>query len=380
MRRVLALKPENEDAAQTAEKLTIAMHIFCDESGNTGVDLLNVEQPVFSLASTNIDADAARALVSPLLRPGQVEAKYSKLKSTPRGQESLLQFFNAPIFSAANTKVLIADKRFYLISHLIDKVMEPIAHEFGVDLYAGDAHVGLTNLWFYTGAGIFPLGHWDRVLTAFLKAIQLRGPVSYAHFDDTVQAAARVSPPSMREIASPLLAARGRLKQFIGVFRDLVVFDPAVDLFGAMIQLWMNETSAAFDVTHDKSKPLKRNEPFLRALMTQDATKRRIGYGERQAELPLRISTLTFGDSKLLPQLQVADLFAGAAADWVLAESGRRPKNTYHEKLNQSGFMRTLQGGMWPSMEFMRKNDPLPGQHSLPDGTAAFFQEIGYKP
>ncbi|WP_246025075.1 DUF3800 domain-containing protein [Paraburkholderia dinghuensis] len=356
------------------------MHVFCDESGNTGVDLLNAIQPVFALASTAMDADDALALVTPLLRQGQVEAKYSKLKSSQRGQESLLHFFNAPAFAADNTKVLVADKRFYLISHLVDKVMEPLAHEFGVDLYAGDAHVGLTNLWFYTGANIFPFGYWDRILAAFLKVIQLRGPVSYAHFDDVVAAGANFTPPSMRDIAAPLLAARGRLQEFIGVFRDLVVFDPAVDLFTALMQLWMSETDTAFELTHDRSKPLKRCEPFLRALMTKDAQRRMIGYGARQAELPLRISQLSFGDSKLAPQLQVADLFAGAAIDWVLAASGRRPRTPFHDQLKDSRFMVALQGGMWPTMEMNRENDPLPGQRSLPDGTADFFQDIGYRP
>jgi hypothetical protein len=114
--------------------------------------------------------------------------------------------------------------------------------------------------------------------------------------------------------------------------------------------------------------------------MTHDATKRVIGYGARQAELPLRISTLSFGDSKLLPQLQVADLFAGAATDWVLAASGRRPETAYHEKLKQSRFMLTFQGGLWPSLEMKRENDPLPGQRSLPVWTADFFRDIGYKP
>ena len=356
------------------------MHVFCDESGNTGVDLLNAAQPVFAIASTKIATVDAYDLVSPLLRKGQVEAKYSKLKGSRPGQELLLQFFNAPIFSGDNTKVLIADKRFYLISHLVDKVMEPLAHECGVDLYAGDAHGGLTNLWFYTGANIFPQGRWDGVLAAFLKALQLRGPISYAYFDDTVREAFAFTPASMRDIASPLLAARGRLKEFIGAFRDLVVFDPAVDLFTALIQLWMGETSASFDVTHDRSKPLKRNEAFLRALMTEGVKKRLIGYGARQAELPLRIAQLTFGDSKLLPQLQVADVFAGAAIDWVLAASGWRPRTAFHEALEQSRFMLTLKGGMWPSTDMTRENEPFPGQRSLPDGTADFFRDIGYSP
>lgn len=58
------------------------MHLFCDESGNTGVDLLNADQPLFSLASTNLDSERAAALVRPLRRQKQVEAKYTKLRGS----------------------------------------------------------------------------------------------------------------------------------------------------------------------------------------------------------------------------------------------------------------------------------------------------------
>lgn len=123
-------------------------------------------------------------------------------------------------FNGNNTKFLIADKRFYLVSHLVDKVIAPVAYEHGVDLYAGDAHVGLANVWFYTGHAIFPGGHWDRVLHAFPSSIQLRNPIAYTYFDDVVTAAAQYTHESMQEFAAPLLLARGRLHRFIGVFGD----------------------------------------------------------------------------------------------------------------------------------------------------------------
>jgi len=71
------------------------MRVFCDESGNTCLDLLNADQPLFSLASTNLDADVCRQLIAPLLRQGQAEAKYSKLKGTARGQAALLELFSS---------------------------------------------------------------------------------------------------------------------------------------------------------------------------------------------------------------------------------------------------------------------------------------------
>ncbi len=142
------------------------MHLFCDESGNTGVDLLSADQPLFSMASTNLDSERAAQLVRPLLRQGQTEAKYTKLRGSRSGQQALLQFFASPDLTPANAKMMVVDKRYYLITHLVDKLIEPTVYEGGLDLYAGDAHVGLVNVWYYAGHTIFPDGIWEKVLRA----------------------------------------------------------------------------------------------------------------------------------------------------------------------------------------------------------------------
>lgn len=353
------------------------MHVYCDESGNTGVDLLNDVQPVFALATTTIsDADALR-LLAPFLMNGRAEAKYSRLKGKPRGQALLLELFSDPVFNIASTKLYAIDKRFYLICHLVDKVIETVTHEAGGDLYDGDGAASLANVWFYTGEHILPGGHWHRVLNAFLQAIRVGNRGAYESFDQAVEAAFLAAPEQDRLFAAPLMMARGRLDDFIGIFGDLAAFDPAVDAFSALMQAWMAETTGRFDVTHDRSKPMRRNEAFLRTLMTPAAT-RLVGYGSRQAELPLRIGRLEFGDSQQIPQLQIADLFAGAAVDCLLAWSGRRESTPFHDRMRQTP-LPTLMDGMWPRPEISRANEAMPGQVSIPDGTASFLREVGYR-
>src|SRR5262245_35745628 len=111
------------------------MQLFCDESGNTGVALLDPEQPVFALASTCLDEQRASGLIAPLARSGQTEVKYRKLKAKKRGQRDLVEFFKSPELSADNCKFTLADKKFWLVSHLVDKLIEPTLHEAGIDLY-----------------------------------------------------------------------------------------------------------------------------------------------------------------------------------------------------------------------------------------------------
>lgn len=352
------------------------MHVFCDESGNTGLDLLNADQPLFSLASTNLDADVCRQLTAPLLRQGQTEAKYSKLKGTARGQTALLELFSSP---ALTVKFYMADKRYYVITHLVDKLIEPPLHEAGIDLYENDAHVGLVNLWYSAGHYLLPNGHWNRLLRAFVAAMRQRTPAVYSAFDRTLTAAAAAAPPGYRDFVTGILLARGRLDEFIGVYDDNDVFDPAADVFIALINYWMDQITGSFAVTHDRSKPMARGERRLRAMMTPVAS-RTIGYGARHAELPLRISSLDFGDSADHPQLQLADLVAGAAVDCLLAWSGKRPQSSYHDAMKESRLKDLFLGGMLPDGKVVRDNPRQPGQSSLVDGASDFFREVGWAP
>lgn len=353
------------------------MHIFFDESGNTGSDLLGKDQPIFALASTCMEDAVAQRLIAPLKRQGQREAKYSKLKNSSFGQAALVEFLSAPELSLSTAKFAQTDKLYYLITHLVDKLIEPTLYENGLDLYARDAHVGLTNVWYYAGKTAFPNGHWEKVLLAFERAVRCPTNSNFSDFDATLLRASHFTPYDSRDFATGLLMASGRLEEFIGVFRGGVVFDPAPDLFTAMIHRWMDDYPGRFAVTHDKSKPLARNEAFFRALIV-DAPSRVIGYGARQVEMPLRVNEFTFGDSCDHAQLQVADVIAGASIDALLAWSGKKPMTAYHEALKNTKLQQLFAGGMLPSFTMPSLNAPTLGEISLVDGSAAFLRETGY--
>jgi hypothetical protein len=150
-------------------------------------------------------------------------------------------------------------------------------------------------------------------------------------------------------------------------------------MFSSLIQAWMSQEPGTLVVSHDVSKPLRRSESFLRVLMTPAAT-RIIGYSGRQAELPLRISKLEFCDSAAHAQIQVADVLAGAASDWLLVQSGRKPGSDFHSALGASGLVALLIGGMLPDSQFDHDAAPSAGagERSLPDGTKEFLEEVGF--
>jgi hypothetical protein len=351
--------------------------LFLDESGNTGLDLLNADQPVFALASTCVDRTTATNLLSRVSRGGTREVKYAKLRGTRSGQDALVELLSSPELTQETAKFTLADKKFYLVAHLVDKLIEPMLHRAGIDLYKRDAHVGLANVWYYAGHTIFPGKWWEQVLRTFLAALRRLDAQSFRDFDDVLVAAARHVPFDSRDYAAGLLAVRGRLPELLGVYVGLVVFDPAADLFVDLIQKWMNEHPGHFKVTHDRSKPLKRSESFLRMLMKPIPT-RTIGYAGRKGELPLRVRELTFEESHAHPEIQLADLIAGASIDSLLAWSGRRSASGYHDALKSSRLEAMFTGGMLPSPEVGAGPEPGPGETSIVDGQTEFLSEIGF--
>lgn len=353
------------------------MHVFCDESGNTGTALFDKEQPLFSLASTSVDAGMAGELIRPLLRKGQTEVKYAKLRGTSTGQRQLVDLFRLPHLTFGNCKFTLADKRFYLISQIVDKLIEPCMHEDGIDLYAGDAHIGLARVWYYTGFTIFVDGYWEKILEAFLRAIRRRDHESFAGFDHILdQAVAHIAYGS-EDLAAGLLVSKGRLNEFIGVYKNFEAFDPACDAFVLLMQTWMKEVPGTFAVTHDRSKPMKRNEQFLRTFM-KPLPARPIGFSSRRGELPLRVSEFDFADSYAHAQIQMADLIAGAAIDCFLTWAGKRSNSSYHDAMKDTKLPELFCGGVLPEPTIEKAAEPLPGETSIVDGTAEFLREASF--
>lgn len=356
------------------------MDLYFDESGNTGLDLLNATQKIAGLASTSLSSEHGRELVGPLLLQGQKEAKYSRLKGTVRGQDALLKMFSSDLIASSNTRAVLADKRYYVITHLVDKLIEPTLLERQIDLYEGDGQVNMVNMFYFVGPHMFPDGRWQRFLEAFVQTLRRPSQVSFRHYDDVLhEAVTHAIGGTFGPEVMGLHMTKGRGAEFLRPFKDMpATFDPMPDLFIMLVNFWMTDHEEWIDVTHDVSKPLRRHEEFLRLMMTP-LTTRHIGYGKRTTELPLRVSNLRFADSTEYPQLQVADLVAGAAVDLMSAIAGYHTNSQYHEQLLNGPFNTLIAGAMIPIKEIERANDPLPGQVSLVDGSAEFIREAAEK-
>jgi uncharacterized protein DUF3800 len=94
------------------------MDVFLDESGYTGPDLMNRDQPVFVLASTVIGHGEASTILRECFGNAQKELKYTKLSRSRHGRNQILAFLAALGFERKHTSFWAAHKEYILLTHL----------------------------------------------------------------------------------------------------------------------------------------------------------------------------------------------------------------------------------------------------------------------
>lgn len=351
------------------------MDIFFDESGNTGTNLLEPSQPIFALACTNIDVNDARKILDELRSQGQTEIKYSKLKKGMRGRRAVLELLRSEKISSKNSWAWATDKRFSLVAQLVDKAIEPAMYADGIDIYQRDMAANLATVIHFSGPHAFPNGRWENVLQAWENALLEMTPESYQAFDVAALDAVRNSRPDMK-VGMFLRVTIGNLSKRLKAFQTTASFDPAVASFVSLVSHYMTLYPSWVNAFHDESKPMKQLEATLRKLMARDATPSTIGYPGKSMELPLRINDVFFESSKIHPQLQIADVIAGAAADCVAALIGYRVKTDYHNELMEVGMGSIIVGVTAALSEITPGPSPKDEDVSLVDGMAKFLGDF----
>jgi hypothetical protein len=126
------------------------IELFLDEAGYTGPDLIDAEQPVFTLASTNIGEAEARSLLESCFGKRQAELKFFRLIKSKRGQSQVVDFVRALDLSRGNCAFYSYHKQFLLLAFLIDFWLEPMMREDGVNLYERGGNIALCNVGYLT--------------------------------------------------------------------------------------------------------------------------------------------------------------------------------------------------------------------------------------
>lgn len=334
--------------ATSCEDHGVNSTIYADETGNSGENLLDPEQPVFVLALNDFSASEATHLLSHVASQRSGEVKFSSLKKTPSGLARLENFLSDPLLLKDRVIANWALKPYMVVTKLVDLVFETLYYNDGVDLYENAANLGLANMLFYSMPPFCGEEQTDQFLNSFVRVIWKRTESDVAdYFQKAEQLIQSCNDRKFRQKLLPL----GNRERFSEWFDQASTnaLDPAIPSVALHMAQWSKRKQNRFDVVHDESKPVAAWKDYFALMMAADDQQPEvIGYDDRQFLFPFRAKTLTQGKSTEHPQLQVADICAGALSHWLRCsyEGKEDPLASIAEKLGCSEW---VVGSLGPS-------------------------------
>ncbi len=317
-----------------------------DEAGNSGGNLLDVEQPVFVLASVSLTDEQAFSV----LDAQDQEQKFSKLKRSSKGQEAILRILDSPILTEDRYVISGFHKRFMTITKMVDLLVEPLAHRDGVNLYERGANLALANMLYHCLPVFLGRRVFDMLIDRFVGMVRTPSHRTIQKFYQLLETAyRRHGDEDFAAGIAVLLASRVIAEDHADAW-DGSELDPAIPAFVEHASVWTGRFGAPFRIVHDESKPIVNEQLVLEAMMSETDEHIEIGYDRRKMNFPIAAKEIELLDSAAYRQIQVADIVASGTA-YCLRASISRSADAFSEALLKT---RVLSGSflpVWPELK-----------------------------
>ena len=340
------------------------MHIYIDESGYTGEDLLNSEQPILVLSSTTLANDVTEQLISKSFAGSKAaELKHSVLGSRRSGQDRIVQFVQELNRQKSVAGTYIVHKKYGLVTKMVDLWVEPAMRHDGIDLYNRGANIALSNLIYSILDSLLP--DFDQHLLRFQTMMRKRTQKSYREFWNPIYKLCRDKKDGpVTDTLLYLLGGEMRLGFQYLLTRPAHALDLALTCSLQIVDHWHDTTDETLFVIHDESSAMAREKWIWDIIVSPEVPKIEVGYDRRKTRFPLNVVSTEPASSKNHLQLQIADVLAGATAMYgkSLLRSARQTE--YADKLKDAGIREFLINIFWPSKDIAPEDLDTTGENS----------------
>lgn len=323
-----------------------------DESGNTGQNLLDSAQPVFTLASVHLSKDELDYLDELLDWPENGELHFTDLKRSARGRQRIRRTLTSDVATPKHVKAFVIHKRFMVVAKVVE-LLEDLTHRTGFDLYERGANIALSNLLYFCTPTFCGQEHFEEFLEAFVGMIRNPNELRRDHFYRRLRdLSVECRDEQFRsEILKMLSATRVVVDDLLENVTKWAI-DPAVPAFLVLGTEWDAQLDGAWNIVHDQSKPIEHAEEVLGSFLGAEEPGRLVGYDRRKARLPLRATGIDLRSSHEVREIQVADIFAGAVGQFATgAEDKSQRDRLWHEFRDMSLLETVYVDGVWPQPE-----------------------------
>lgn len=293
--------------------------VFIDESGYTGADLLNQDQPFQAASAIYLsDSDASRLIEKHFPRIKSDELKYRDLVRRKSNWNALIDL-QSDLLENYECVSYICDKRFLLILHFLDYAVEPFYYERGVNLYEDGGNYSLASLLYYTADTLLKGNNFREILYLFQHAMKSKSEVSVAALIEKVKVSAWRELP---EAFGPLAHESPSCKEAI-LHKD-VSTDGAYIVLLSLITRLEAVINKGYDIIHDRSKNLEQYDITLNKMINHTDE---VSFKETKLttlKFPLKLRSVSQMDSRDSPGVQLADVLVGGIIDSSKVITGKK--------------------------------------------------------
>lgn len=290
-----------------------------DESGYTGFDLLNREQPFQGATAIAIsEEDAARLIKEHFPKLQAAELKYRALARRPANHPRLLSL-QKDILGNYKCVTYLCDKRYLLVLMFLDYAVEPFYYERGMNFYENGQNYAMGSLLYMAGPALLGKDAFVALLAAFQRAVKEK---SAEALENLVSAARATNWRQLPQALGPLAQHAPECLKAITV--PSVSTDAAFVVLQALVSRMEEMAEGAYRIEHDQSKNLLTYHELLQRYIRHDQA---ILF--RQSEIarikfPLKLASVTQVDSRASSAVQLADIMIGSAIEAANTLAGRR--------------------------------------------------------
>ncbi|WP_422048111.1 DUF3800 domain-containing protein [Shimia sp.] len=290
--------------------------IYFDESGFTGYNLLDPDQPVFSVASADIEeARATEILRSSFPNNRADEYHFTRIWKSKRQRNGLRNFCNH-LHEVADTSFCYAtNKRFAVLTKILDFLVEPAITDAGFDFY-DDGFCWRYSNYVHFGLTQFAPSEFMDCLLAHYQQFS-RDPTRENL--STLQFRLRMMANSVDERIQVFLDQMAMGAELFEKYTGLDDFRSSNNIqtstMIAVIGHWRQAHPEDFAVVHDASSAFLRDRAMWEAITAADNAEVELKAGDGSfVSHPLRVVSTEAIDSRESASVQFCDVLAGLTA------------------------------------------------------------------
>ncbi|MEN8277035.1 DUF3800 domain-containing protein [Acinetobacter baumannii] len=326
-------------------------HIYLDESGNTGHDLLNTDQPVFVLSANIFNEEEALELLKILDCKG-IESKFSNLKKTKKGRDKIKNFITQVVQKSEKVKTVIIHKKYMGLGKIFDILVEPVYFNSGLNFNQNMYNICTVNMHWYVITAYYGEENLNKLISKFLDLVRSKTESNIKEFYEIVESIKNNPIDNAHTLDfDQIIESKKFVKESIEVI-DKNHIDPVQTGLFTQATLWGKDLSGSFKFIHDESNTLESSLNNFNRYTDPESIPTIIGTGERAYELPLKVETVSLEKSHLFPQIQVSDIIAGAITH--IANCRAFPENRedqFCKDLIEIGIEELVTHTVWPEIK-----------------------------